>query len=148
MGTSAPPVLICFDGSPDAVRAISVAGGLFNGRRAILLYVSPATEAKRVHTTATHQLRQELLEEVRLAARRDAEAIADKGVRLASTAGLRPSPLVIDESGSLADTVVRAAAQTSSAAILVAGPHRRGHLQERHLAHRLIDASTLPVVVV
>jgi nucleotide-binding universal stress UspA family protein len=146
--TSERPILICFDGSAEAVRAVSVAGELFNGRRAILLYVSSAAGVRRLHTTSTRQVRRELIEEVQRAARRDARAVADQGVRVASTAGLIASPRVLEESGGLAETVVRAAAQASAAAILVAGSHRGGQLRERHLAHRLIDASTVPVVVV
>jgi hypothetical protein len=89
MNRSLPPILVCYDGSPAAARAIDAAGTLFPRRPAIVLYVSSRVAPERVRTTSVKTLREELIEEVRVAARRNASAVAEEGTRLARRAGLK-----------------------------------------------------------
>ena len=46
MNKQRPPILICYDGSPGAARAISAAGRLMAGHPAIVLYAWSGAAAK------------------------------------------------------------------------------------------------------
>jgi hypothetical protein len=66
---SLPPILVCYDGSAGAARAIDAAGTLLPGRPVIVLFVSSQVAQKRVRTTSVERVREELIEEVRVAVR-------------------------------------------------------------------------------
>ena len=95
MNTSPAPLLVCYDGSPAAERAIDGAARLFPGRPAIL-YIFSGVAAQRVRTTSVERVRDELIEEVRVAARREAAAVAEEGTNLARRAGLDAKPLTVE----------------------------------------------------
>ncbi len=120
MPDSRSPILLCYDGSADAERAVNSAGTLFPGRPAIVLYVSSDVAAGRVRTTSVEIVREELIEEVRVAARREARAVAEEGTRLAREAGLEARPLTTEAADGIADAIVRIASTESAAAVVTA----------------------------
>jgi nucleotide-binding universal stress UspA family protein len=150
MSSSRAPILLCYDGSPAAARAIDAAGTLFPGRPAIVLYVASTVAADRVRTTAVQGVREELIEEVRVAARREAAAVAEEGTSLAQQAGLKAKPLTVDRGGGTAEAIVRVAEQESAAAIVVgrSSRARRRPVLDSSMSHSVIDRSSMPVVVV
>lgn len=80
MNRQCPPILICYDGSPGAARAVSAAGTLMAGSPAIVLYAwsGAAAEHVRIPADGTEAVQRELREDVRCAAQRQAEAVAAK----------------------------------------------------------------------
>lgn len=148
MNGSLPPILVCYDGSPAAVRAVETAGTLFPGRAAIVLYIFEGVAAERVRTTSVENVREELIEEVRVAARREAAAVADEGTSLARRAGLQAKPLTVETGDQTADAIVRVARTKSAAAVVVGRPSRtrRGPLLAGSVSRSVVDHSPIPVV--
>jgi nucleotide-binding universal stress UspA family protein len=142
-------ILVCYDGSPGAARAVDAAAELFPGRPAIVLYVSSRVAAQHVRTTSVPALRDELIEEVRVAARREAAAIAEDGARLARRAGLEARPRVVEAGDSAGDAIVRVAMEESAAAVVVGRPGR-ARLARRtgSVSRSVLDHCPLPVVVI
>jgi nucleotide-binding universal stress UspA family protein len=150
MNSSRPPILVCYDGSPSAARAIDAAGTLFPGRPAIVLYVWPGVAAERVRTTSVARVREELIEEVRVAARREAAAVAEEGTALARHAGLEANPLIVETGDRASDAIVRTATKESAAAVVVGRPSRTrlGSLLPGSVSRSVVDNCPVPVVVV
>jgi nucleotide-binding universal stress UspA family protein len=143
------PILVCYDGSPGAARAVDAAAELFPGRPAIVLYVSSRVAVERLRTTSVAAVRDELIEEVRVAARREAAAIAEEGARLARRAGLEARPLVVEADDGAANAIVRVAMQESAAAVALGRPSRaRLALRTGSVSRSVVDHCPLPVVVI
>jgi nucleotide-binding universal stress UspA family protein len=143
------PILVCYDGSPGAVRAVEAAALLFPGRAALVLYVSSRVVVQRIRTTSVAAVREELVEEVRAAARREAAAIAEEGAALARDAGLEASPLVVEAEDGSADVIVRVAIEESAAAVVVGRPSRtRSALRSGGVVRRVVDQCPLPLLIV
>jgi hypothetical protein len=49
MNKSPPAILVCYDGSPDAKRAVGTTGTLFPGQPAIVLYIFPGIAGAGSH---------------------------------------------------------------------------------------------------
>jgi nucleotide-binding universal stress UspA family protein len=150
MKSSGGPIVVCYDGSPGAARAIDAAGTLFPGRPAIVLYVWPGIAAERVHTTAVEIVREELIEEVRVAARREAAAVAEEGTVRAGRAGLEARPLLVESGSGTAQAVARVVRNESAAAVVVGRRNRtrRGSLLPGKWTRSIVDHCAVPVVVV
>jgi nucleotide-binding universal stress UspA family protein len=150
MSRSLPPILVCYDGSPGAARAVDAAGTLFPGRRAIVLNVWPGVSAERVRTTSVEGVRDELVEEVRVAARREAAAVADEGTSLARRAGLEAKPLTVETRERVPDAIVRVATKESAAAVVIGRPSRTrlGSLLPGSVSRSVVDHCPVPTVVV
>jgi nucleotide-binding universal stress UspA family protein len=147
--SSRRPILVCYHGSPEAARAVDAAGVLFPGRAALVLYVFSRVAVERVRTTPVATVRDDLLEEVRVAARREAAAVAEKGAGLARAAGLQAIPLVVEAANDPAEAIVRAAIEQSAAAVVVGRPSRtRRPLRPGGVSRGVIDDCPLPVVVI
>jgi nucleotide-binding universal stress UspA family protein len=148
--SSSAPLLVYYDGSADAARAVEAAGALFPVRPTIVLFVASRPATQRVRTTSVAVLRDELLEEARVAARRDAAAVAEQGASLARRAGLEVRPLVSESDGDTSDAVMRVASDAAAIAIVVGRRRPRGRrsLRSDSLPRRLIDQCRLPVVCV
>src|SRR6266536_1241206 len=149
MSRSRPPILICYDGSPGGARAIDAAGTLFPGCTAIVLYIFAGAAAQRVRTTSVEIVREELIEEVRVAARREAATVAKEGTRLAREAGLEARPLTTEAADGVADAIVRIASTESAAAVVVGRPSRTGlgALVTGGVARKVLDHCPVPVVL-
>ena len=149
MNGSPPPILVCYDGSSAAERAIEGAGRLFPGRPAIVLYIFAGVAAHRVRTTSVERVRDELIEEVRVAARREAAAVAEEGTNLARRAGLEAKPLTVETRDRSADAIVRVASKESVAAVVLgrSSQTRRGS-RLGSVARGVVDNCPIPVVVV
>jgi nucleotide-binding universal stress UspA family protein len=150
MNRSPPPILVYYDGSPAAKRAVDTAGMLFPGRRATVLYVWPGIAGTRVRTTSVEKVRQELIEEVRVATRREAAGVADEGTSLGRRAGLEARPLTVETGGRAADAIVRVATKESAAAVVIGRPSRtrRVPLLSDGVLRNVVDHCPIPVVVV
>jgi nucleotide-binding universal stress UspA family protein len=150
MNSSLPPILVCYDGTAGAARGIDAAGALFAGRCVIVLYVWPGIAAGRVRTTSVERVREELIEEVRVGARREAAAVAEEGTRLARRAGLDAKALTVETPDRAADAIVRVATKESAAAVVVGRPSRTrlGSLLPGSVSRSVVDQCPVPVVVV
>jgi nucleotide-binding universal stress UspA family protein len=150
MNRSPPPILVYYDGSPAAVRAIDAAGTLFPGRRATVLYVWRGMAGRRVRTTSVEGVREELIGEVRVATRREAAAVADEGTSLGRRAGLEARPLTVETGGRAADAIVRVATKESAAAVVIGRPSRtrRVPLLSDGVLRNVVDHCPIPLVVV
>jgi nucleotide-binding universal stress UspA family protein len=123
---------------------------LFPGRSAVVLYVWPGIAAGRVRTTSVERVREELIEEVRVGARREAAAVAEEGTRLARRAGLDAKALTVETPDRAADAIVRVATKESAAAVVVGRPSRTrlGSLLPGSVSRSVVDQCPVPVVVV
>jgi nucleotide-binding universal stress UspA family protein len=149
MSSSRPPILVCYDGSEAGARVVAAAGALFPGRAAIVLYIWPGIAAERVRTTAVTAVREELIDEVRVAARREATAVAEQGAGLARRGGLNARPVAVDADDT-AQAIVSVATKESAAAVVLGRPRRGrlGSLLPTSLAHSVLDHCEAPVVLV
>ncbi|MEV6096887.1 universal stress protein [Nocardia sp. NPDC051981] len=103
-----------------------------------------------VHATSVAALREELIEEVRSAARHDAAAVAEEGARLARKAGLEATSRTVESADSPASVIIEVAAQENVAAVVV-GRTLRGDSVPWSLgsvSHRIVDHIDMPVVLV
>jgi nucleotide-binding universal stress UspA family protein len=113
------PLLLCFDGSEDAKRAIERAGALFAGRRALVVTVwQPIVDLDGFAWTGATASPVNVIELNRAAAE-DGARVADDGVRVALEAGLEAEPFAVEASGSVSNTIVEIADRQDAAAIIM-----------------------------
>jgi nucleotide-binding universal stress UspA family protein len=93
------PLLLGYDGSTDAQRAIEHAGRLLGGRDALVVAVWQQTGA--------------------LGSAADGERVAAEGVRIAQQAGLHAGPVAAEAHGAVWQTIVEIADRHDAAAIVV-----------------------------
>ena len=138
------PMLICYDGSTDAQRAIDRAAALFVGRRAVVVDVAPplsVAEAYASIDTIAPPFEEWNLDE--------AAARAEKGVELARTAGLTAEPR-----GTVSvptwQGIVDAADDIGAAVIVMGSRGLTGarELLEGSLSHQVAEHAGRPVLVV
>jgi nucleotide-binding universal stress UspA family protein len=142
------PILLCYDGSPGSRRAVRAAGALFPGHASIVLHVYARVGLDRIRTTSVTAVRDELVEEVRVAARREATAVAQEGAVLGREAGLDARPLAVENEHDAAEAIVRVAIEQSAAAVVVGRPSRtRRALRPAAVSRAVLDQCPLPVVV-
>jgi nucleotide-binding universal stress UspA family protein len=123
------PVLIAYDGSPAAREAIAAAGRLLPGRAALVVHAweSPyrrSVSGRALSSAPVPEIR-EVTGDLEAWLRERAEATVEEGVQLARAAGLEASGEAV-ESGSTAWRVVAATAETSDAAVVIAGSQGHG----------------------
>jgi nucleotide-binding universal stress UspA family protein len=87
--TAREPILICYDGSPDAVRAIDTAAALFGPRRAVVVDVLPWMTAAESMAATSSIVPGTAFEAVNEA---EARRIAEHGAEIARSAGLQAEP--------------------------------------------------------
>ena len=113
------PLLLCFDGSEDARRAIERAGALFAGRRALVVTVwQPIADLNSFAWTGPTVGPVDLVDLNRAAAANGGR-VADEGVRVALAAGLRAEPLPVQATGSIWRTIVAIADRHDASAIVM-----------------------------
>jgi nucleotide-binding universal stress UspA family protein len=114
------PLILCYDGSEGARDAIQHAGGLFAGRRAVVL-----TAWRSVPVPGSLGMGGEAaafmvnsVELDRAAAERGGR-LADEGVRIARDAGLQAEPLPVKAAGSIWETIIEVANRHDAATIVM-----------------------------
>jgi nucleotide-binding universal stress UspA family protein len=133
------PLLLCFDGSDRAARAIERAGTLFAGQDAVVVTVWPSTS---LGSLAWSGVTASMVEFFKVD-RADAEygrRVADEGVRIAIEAGPHAMPVAVEADGPVWTTILEIADRYDAATIVMGSPraHRRAldgatreHLQVR-----------------
>jgi len=147
------PLLICFDDSDEARRAIDVAGCLFPGARATVLHLWWSLESTRAYryslAGATGAL-EEQMDALEGAGGEVAGRTAERGAELARQAGLEAEPLAIEVDGEPHEIVDRAA-EDLDAALVVVGSRGLGPIQSMALggfSRALMHNCRRPVLVV
>jgi nucleotide-binding universal stress UspA family protein len=87
--TRREPILICYDDSPDAARAIEAAAALFGPRRAVVVDVLPWMTAAESTAATSSLVPGNAFEEVN---RAEARQIAGRGAEIARSAGFEAEP--------------------------------------------------------
>lgn len=143
-------IVVCYDGSPGAARALRGAGTLFPGQPAVIVYIRPQLDAGRIHTTSVTTTRAELIEEVRVADRREAEAVAEEGVTLAVHAGLKARPLTVETTHPIAYAILQVVMNETAAAVVIGRTARitSGPSPLGSVTRSVVDNCLTPVVVV
>jgi nucleotide-binding universal stress UspA family protein len=151
------PVVIGYDGSPVADRALAEAAGLLSTRPALVVVV---WEAGRAYEEAawsaitlevpvpTVDLRTAM--ELDRALYEAAERTAQHGAGVARSMGMQAGSLVVADDVTVADTLVRVASEQDAAALVI-GAHNHGALSEVLLGSTSRDVlrhAPCPVVVV
>ena len=149
------PVVIGFDGSDVAVRALAEAAGLLAGRSAVVVTVwEPGRGFESAWPVGlgvpvpTIDIRTAL--ELEQAAYESAQRTAQQGAGLAMSMGLKAESLVVADDVSIADTLVRVAQERDASAIVV-GAHRHGAISEVLLgttSRDVVRHAPCPTVVV
>jgi nucleotide-binding universal stress UspA family protein len=142
------PLLLCFDGSEVAAKAIRCAGELLPGHDALVLTVSTPAELELPiapvgdlvgRVSGLYREWDEIANEV-------AEQHARSGCELATEAGLKARPLTV--AGKPADTIL-GVADSHDAALIVLGAGRRGTLERLgSVSTRVVRQATRPVLVI
>ena len=109
------PILLCYDGSDDAKRAIEEAASILRSRPALVLAVWQGTQAMPAFAWAAGPLPD--IDGVFAAVRDGAQHMAEEGARLAATAGFDAEPLVAEAVGPVWDAVVTVAKERDVAVI-------------------------------
>jgi nucleotide-binding universal stress UspA family protein len=113
------PLLLCFDGSDGARRAIECAGALFAGRHALVVTVwHPIADLDGLASTGATVGDVNIVELNRGAAE-DGDRVADEGARIALAAGLKAEPFAVEATGSVWSTIVEFADRYDAAAIVM-----------------------------
>lgn len=114
----AHPLILCYDGSEDAKRAIEQAGVLFSGSHALVLTVWRSTTSLGSvgWSGATVMPNFAGLDDAAF----EAAAIrADEGVSLARRAGLEAEPLAVEADGPIWEAIVETADRRQAAVIVL-----------------------------
>jgi nucleotide-binding universal stress UspA family protein len=149
------PVIIGFDGSPAAERALRGAGALLAPRPALVVVVWEAGRAYDVLDIPTLEAPVVPLDirtatEIDLAMADAAQRLAQHGASLARELGLAAEGLAVADDMSVADTLIRLAKENSAPALVV-GSHGHGQLRDLVLggtARSVVQHAPCPVVVV
>ena len=144
------PVLLCYDGSPDAAEAIRHAAGLTGGGPAVVLYVwlPPSALMLAGRTVAADHPLSPAIGEVDAAAREEADRVVAEGVRIATEAGFDASPMTERAGRGVWRAIVKIADEQDVRAVVV-GSH--GHSAASavlgSVSHGVVNHSRRPVLV-
>lgn len=146
MSTSHAPILICYDASESARRAIGVAAGLLGPRPAIVLDVAQLFTPEESYAVAASAA-----SAVEFAQVHADEALerATEGAKIAGAAGFKATPRA--ESAARAWEGILEVADEVGASVIVIGSHGRTGVHEfveGSVSHEVAKHSTLPVLVV
>ena len=112
-------LILCYDGSTDARHAIERAGGLFPGRRALVLSVWQPPAAAASLGFAAEAAAMLSLDELDRAAAEDGVRLAKEGVVIAQAAGLLAEPAATEGAGPVWKTIVEIADRHDAATIVM-----------------------------
>jgi nucleotide-binding universal stress UspA family protein len=133
------PILLCYDGSDDAFRAIEFAGSLFPGRPAVVLSVWEKYGVLSGIPRVDDSLMQEATDEM-----------ARDGCERAESAGFTATPLAVEAEHGVADAIIDAA-EAQDAMLVVMGT--RGNTGIRSLllgsvSHNVAHHAHRPLLIV
>jgi nucleotide-binding universal stress UspA family protein len=133
------PILLCYDGSDDAFRAIEFAGALFSGRKALVL----AVWEHYTFLSGIQRVEDSLVEEA-------TAALAADGCERAQDAGFSAEPLVVAAQHNVAEAIIDAADE-HDAMLIVMGT--RGNTGIRSLllgsvSHNVAHHAHRPIMIV
>ncbi|HEV2784157.1 MAG TPA: universal stress protein [Actinophytocola sp.] len=150
-------VLIGFDGTPAAERAVREAGALFAPRPALVVTIWEPGRAFDLALVPARGFELPLSSvdirtatEVDRALYREAQQLARWGAQLATDSGLRADGLAVADDLTVTDTLVRLARERDSA-VIVLGTHRHGRLAKLLLgstSRGVIEHAPCPVLIV
>lgn len=118
------PVLIAYDGSPDARMAIDEVARLLPGAPAVVLYARQPMEGLAAHLEGHPAL--ENLRGIEEASLDASERIAFEGAERARAAGLDAEPRVLSRMATASEAIVQAADEIDAALIVLGSRGRRG----------------------
>jgi nucleotide-binding universal stress UspA family protein len=156
MDPDARPVVVAFDGSPEAHAALRAAASLFRGRPLVVVSVwepgmAAAAQPYPDPTGLSYPLPDP--ESIAIVDRIQSEhagSSAEAGATLARSLGAQAEALAVAEGGDIAETVDSVAAQRDAAAVVV-GSRGLGGVKSKLLgstSRRLLHDSRRPVLVV
>ena len=133
------PILLCYDGSDDAFRAIEFAGSLFPGRTAVVLSVWE----KYGVLSGIPRVDDSLMQEA-------SEQMAADGSERAETAGFTATPVAVEAEHGVAEAIIDAA-EAHDALVIVMGT--RGNTGIRSLllgsvSHNVAHHAHRPLLIV
>lgn len=140
------PILICYDGSPGAVRAIEAAATLFGTRRAVVLDVAPPITPAESLAAMSPLVPGAALEDLNTA---DASLVAARGAELARSSGFDA-----EARGALGaptwEGVVDVADELDAAAIVIGSRGLSGlrEVLDGSLSHEVAEHAGRPVLIV
>jgi nucleotide-binding universal stress UspA family protein len=116
--TTDGPLLLCFDGSERAARAIERAGALFAPRDALVVTVWQPTSLGSIAWSGVTASMVEFFR-VDRAGLEAGWRVADEGVRIAMEAGLQATPLAVEAAGPVWSTILEIADRHDAATIVM-----------------------------
>jgi nucleotide-binding universal stress UspA family protein len=151
------PVIFGYDGSDLAEHAVRQAGALFADKRALIVAVWEAGRAfevasspLRAFETPAAPLEEHTAFEVDQANYDHANQLAERGADLAREVGFEADAVAVADNKSVADTLVRFAAEFDGQAIVV-GAHSAGRIKSFFLGsttRHVTENAPCPVLVV
>lgn len=142
----AGPVVICYDGSTNAARAIETAATLLGSRRALVLYISPLLTAAESLAATDALVPGNAFEDLNVAEGSD---VARRGSELARAAGF-DAEWRADLAAPTWEGIV-AAADEVDAPVIVIGSRGLSGIRERlagSVSHELAEHAGRPVLIV
>jgi len=146
MRMDGPPILICYDGSPEAARAIEVAAGLLGPRRAVVLDVGQVITPAESIATLSPVVPGAAFEDMNLD---DASSVAAHGAQLARASGFEAEARA-GLSAPTWDEVVHVADELD-APVIVTGSRGFSGVHERlegSVSHEVAEHAGRPVLIV
>lgn len=144
-------LLICFDGSANAQRAIEVAGRLFPRAEAEVANAwQPPLPLAAMKGGVAFSVEREVEADLEQQAQAQSQATAERGAELARAAGLEARPLEVQAAGALWSAILDAADERD-ADVIVAGSRGWGEFRALLLGSTsagLVHHSERPVLVV
>ncbi len=113
------PLLLCYDGSEDAKRAIERAAALLGGRHALVLTVWQPTHGLGSFAWAGATASMVDFFELDRAAAEDAGNVCHDGVRIAQQAGMKAEAVAVEATGPVWKTIVEIANRHDAATIVM-----------------------------
>jgi nucleotide-binding universal stress UspA family protein len=144
--TDDKPILLCYDGSPEADRAIEAAGDLFGRRRAFVVHVLPWMTAAESFAATSSIVPGNAFEELNSSATRQ---VASAGVEIARSRGFHAEPR-----GELASSTwdgISDVADDVDAAVIVIGSRGLTGLKkvvDTSVSQQLAEHARRPVLIV
>ena len=140
------PVLICYDDSPDAIKAIETAAGLFGPRRAVVVVIVPPFTLAEGLAATSSVVPGTAFEELNAT---EARQVAGRGAEIARSSGF-----VAEPRGELASRtwkgIVNVADELDAAVIVIGSRGLSGPqaIVDKSLSHQVAQHAGRPVLIV